>query len=82
MHLSIPETLVHAMGLGEADLLAELALALYARRKLSMGQASRLARLSQAEFIDLMGERGVPLNYDLAEFREDVATLKRLGYLD
>jgi predicted HTH domain antitoxin len=65
--------------MSEQELRAELAVHLYQRQKLSLGKAKELAGLTVWQFLQLLGSRGIPVNYDVEDFEEDVATLKRLG---
>lgn len=61
------------------DAKLELALALFARRKLSLGKAAELAGLSVADFHMQMGTRRLPPHYgsdDAAEDAETFATLR------
>jgi predicted HTH domain antitoxin len=67
--------------MSDAELLQELAIVLFQKEKLTFGQASRLARMPQLEFQRLLGSRQIPIHYDVAEFEEDLATLRSLGQL-
>lgn len=74
MQLSIPESIIQSIRLPEsrieAELLKELALALYAQELLSFGKARELAKLDHREFSKLLGDRSIPRHYlepDLAE---------------
>ena len=78
MNIEIPETIFKASGLTEREMLHMLALMLYDQEKLSIGLASRLAKLSQSEFIDLMAEYGIELKYDIDDLKEDLENLKDL----
>ena len=51
----------------------ELAIALYARGVLSLGQARRLAGLSKWEFLDELAKRGVERHYTREELEDDIA---------
>ena len=68
-----------ASGLSEAELRLELAVLLYREDRLTLGQASRLAKVSQASFLDTLSTRNVEVHYGVAELEKDVTTLKRLG---
>ena len=64
MQLSIPESIVQSIRLPEgrieAELLKELALALYAQELLSFGKARELANLDHWQFSQLLGDRHIP----------------------
>jgi len=67
--------------MSEEELRTELAVHLYQRRKLSLGKAKELAGLTVWQFMQLLGSRGLGVNYDVEQFDEDMATLTRLGRL-
>ena len=48
---------------------------LYQREKLTPGQASRLAQMSQLQFQFLLASRQIPIHYDVAEFEADLRSL-------
>lgn len=61
------------------ELLQEIAILLYQKEKLSMGQASKLAHMSQWQFQLLLGSRKIPVHYDVTEFESDLNTLREMG---
>jgi predicted HTH domain antitoxin len=63
----------------EEELLQEIAVLLYQKEKLSMGQASKLARMNQWQFQLLLGSRKIPVHYDVTEFESDLNTLREMG---
>ena len=56
----------------------ELAMQLYAQGKLSMGKARELAEMTVYEFQCLLGSRGIPVNYGVEDFLDDLDTIQRL----
>ena len=54
----------------------EVAILLYSKEKLTLGQASRLAGLSQLQFQFLLASRKIPVHYDVADFEADLKTLR------
>jgi predicted HTH domain antitoxin len=54
------------------ELQKELALALYRRGVLSLGEASKLAGLSRWAFEELLGERGISRHYTEETLVEDL----------
>ena len=52
-------------------------IALFQQDRLTLGQASALAGLGQLAFQALMAERRIPIHYGVAEFREDIQTLRQ-----
>ncbi len=63
------------------ELRVELAVHLFEQDKLSLGKARQLADMTIWQFMQLLGSRGIPIHYDIAEYEQDLATLKRLGRL-
>ncbi|HHW41099.1 MAG TPA: UPF0175 family protein [Syntrophomonadaceae bacterium] len=53
-----------------------LAATFYADGSLSLGKAAELANVSKQEFLDFLAAHNIPLNYDLDELEEDLATVK------
>jgi hypothetical protein len=49
---------------------------LYQRDRLTLGQASRLATMDQAQFQLLLASREIPIHYDAADFDADPKTLE------
>ena len=78
LSMEIPSDVLESarMTLSEAKL--ELAIALFASRRLSMGKAAELAALPVAEFQMHLGTRHLGPHYDAAEAREDRETLATL----
>ena len=79
MPLVISDEELNAAGLTEPELKKELAIALFQQDRLTLGQASRLANTSRPEFQHWLAERHISLHYGVAEFEEDIATLKSMG---
>ncbi|MEM9831032.1 MAG: UPF0175 family protein [Bacteroidota bacterium] len=77
--LVISGKLLEELHLTPAELMIEVAVYLYDQEKLTMGQAKKLARLTQIEFQKEMSQRGVCIKYDAEDFARDIDTLKRLG---
>ena len=57
-----------------------LAIALFARKVLSLEQAARLSGMGQWEFIPFLGEHGIPVaDYDQKEARRETETARWLS---
>ncbi len=63
----------------EDELFCEIEILLYQKDKMTLGQASRLARMSQLEFQRLIADRKIPVHYDIADFESDMKTLRETG---
>jgi predicted HTH domain antitoxin len=81
MSLTIPDALLQSARISEEELRQEIAVLLFRRDKLTIGQASRFAQLSRLQFQHLLASRQMPVHYDVADFEEDLQTLQRLGRL-
>ena len=79
MALVISDEILRAVRMSEQELAQALALALFEKGKLSLGQAARLAGMSQWEFRGLLAAQDIPLHYDVAELQHDLATLRAMG---
>jgi len=75
MPVTIPDDVLTAAQLNEAELRQELALALFRGERLTLAQASQLAQMSQLAFQALLAERGIPIHYGVEEFHQDLHTL-------
>jgi predicted HTH domain antitoxin len=78
--MRIPEDILEAAGLTERECLIELAIHLYATRRLAFAQALRLAGLDRLEFEKELARRDISL-YSVDDLKHDVAALKSLGRL-
>lgn len=81
MPLVIPDEILQAARMTEQEIAQALAVALFQKEKLTLGQAARLAGLAQWEFQHLLASQGVAVHYDVADFEQDMATLRSLGRL-
>lgn len=79
MSVVIPDEILSASRLSEAELKQEIAVMLFQKEKLSLGQASQPAALDHLEFQHLLASRNISVHYDVAEFEEDLKTLRELG---
>lgn len=81
MSLMIPEDILRAANMSAVELQQEIALLLFQQDKLTLGQASAFAGMSQLEFQRLLASRQIPVHYDVQEFMDDLETLRKLGQL-
>jgi predicted HTH domain antitoxin len=79
MSLVIPDEILQTAHMTEHELRQEIAVMLFQKEKLTLGQASRLAGLSQLQFQHVLASRHIPVHYDIREFEADLNTLKQLG---
>jgi predicted HTH domain antitoxin len=76
--LVIDDRILELSDLSESQLLEDIAIMLYQKRKLTFGQAAELAKLNKADFQFLLGKNGIPVNYDVLELMEDIDTIKKM----
>jgi predicted HTH domain antitoxin len=81
MGVIIPDEILQATRMTAEELRQEIAVLLFQKDKLTLGQASRLAGSSRLQFQHLLASRQIPVHYDVAEFEEDLKTLSGLGRL-
>ena len=79
--LEIPQGVLDAAQMNTHELRRELALALYAQRRLSLGKARELAGLSLWEFRQWLATRHIEAHYDPADLQDDLDALRELGRL-
>ncbi|MEW6095356.1 MAG: UPF0175 family protein [bacterium] len=79
--LKIPEELLLTAKIPrqywEQEIKKELALQLYREGIFSFANARRLAGMSKIEFHYLLGERQIPRQYDIAEYKKDIENLAK-----
>lgn len=78
MSLSIPDDLLKAAGLSAREMAVEVAILLYRQERVSLGTAARFAGLDRFDLQQVMALRGVPLNFDVHDLEDDLATIRRL----
>lgn len=76
--IEIPREVMHATRMNPEELKRELALSLFQQGKLSFGKACELAGMTVWAFQQLLGSRGIPVHYDIADYEDDLATLRDL----
>ena len=76
MTIVIPDDILQTTRLTEDEIKQELAVILFQKDKLTLGQASILAGMNRLQFQHLLASRKIPVHYGVAEFEEDIRTLK------
>lgn len=80
LSLSIPDSVLHSLKLPEktvqADLLMLLAVKLYEKGALGLGKSSELCGKDRTEFMQILKQEGVYLNYDDDELSRDLTSLE------
>ena len=81
MSVLISDEVLQSARMSADELMQELAVMLFQREKLTLGQASRLAGTSRVQFQHLLASRRIPPHYDVADFEADLSTLRELKRL-
>jgi predicted HTH domain antitoxin len=76
MTVTIPADRLGEIGLTERDALVDIAIGLYKRQEISLGRAAQVAGVSSVDFLNELGRRGIPINYDADDLKSDLAALR------
>jgi predicted HTH domain antitoxin len=79
MDVTLPDELVRATRLTEAEVKTELAVTLFQQERLTLGQAALLAGLPQLDFQRLLASRKIPLHYGPEEMEQDLTRARNLA---
>lgn len=77
MAVIISDKIIRKSGHSEEELRLEIAIFLFQKYLLTLGQASELAGLSQYAFQQQLGKRGLFIHYDKDDLHEDMKTLQK-----
>jgi predicted HTH domain antitoxin len=75
--LTITDEILNSTKMSATQLQQELAVFLYAKNKLSFGQARKLAGVDFLQFQELLFDNDVPLNYGVSDFEDDVKAIRQ-----
>ncbi|MEA2691801.1 MAG: hypothetical protein QOJ16_1188 [Acidobacteriota bacterium] len=81
MSVTIPDTVLQAARMSETEMRQEIAILLFEREKVTLAQAAKLSGMGRLEFQQLLASRGIPMHYDIEEFKQDLETLRGLNRL-
>lgn len=79
MSLNIPDFVLDAAKISGEELLTEIAVYLYDKERMSMGQAKSLAQMDILSFQKELAKRDVYIKYDVEDFEEDLKTIDFLA---
>src|SRR5438046_1530774 len=79
MTVTIPSERLANITLNERDALVDIAIGLYKREQVSLGRAAEISGLSSPEFLNELGRRRIPINYEAKDLRVDLDTLNGLS---
>lgn len=75
MVIEIQDETLHGLQLTEAEALLDLAVGLFTERRVTLGRAAEVARLTQLNFQQELSRREIPIHYDVEDLLADVSTL-------
>ena len=81
MSIVIPDDIIQATRMSPEEFMREIAVFLFEKEKLVLGQASRLAGMNQLQFQHLLASRQIPVHYDENDFEQDLQLLRELNRL-
>jgi predicted HTH domain antitoxin len=79
MSVVISDDILHTTRMSKTELMQEIAVLLFQKDKLTLGQASELAGMTQLQFQHILASRQIPVHYDVEEFEADLKTLREMG---
>jgi predicted HTH domain antitoxin len=78
VELHVPDQLVRGLDLTEAQWLLDLAIGLFVDRRVTLGRGAEIAGISKPVFLDELGKRKIPINYDATDLESDLRTISQL----
>lgn len=81
MSIVIPNEILVASRMTEAEMKQEIAVMLFGKEKLTLAQASRFAQMNRIAFQHLLASRKIPIHYDVDDFEQDIKNLQEMGRL-
>lgn len=81
MSIIISDEILCATRMTESEMKLEIAVMLFQKEKLTLGQASRFADMNRISFQHLLASRQIPVHYDVKDLEKDIENLKEMGIL-
>jgi predicted HTH domain antitoxin len=78
MLIEVQDEQLQGLELTQAQALVDFAVGLFTERRITLGRAAGIARLTQLDFQRELGRRDIPIHYDVADLQADVRTLAAL----
>lgn len=79
MIVEIPDQIIEQSGLSPNELLLKVAIILFQEEKLTLGQASKMAKLHQFEFQKELAKREIPVHYGEEDFERDLQNIEKIN---
>ncbi|MBW4618077.1 MAG: UPF0175 family protein [Cyanosarcina radialis HA8281-LM2] len=81
MSVIVPDEVLTATRMTEAEMRQEIAVMLFQKEKLTLAQASRFAGMHRVAFQHLLASRQIPVHYGVEDFDRDLKNLREIGRL-
>ncbi|NEQ74464.1 MAG: UPF0175 family protein [Okeania sp. SIO2C9] len=81
MSIIISDEILVATRMTESEMKQEIAVMLFQKDKLTLGQASRFADMNRITFQNLLSSRQIPVHYDVKDLEKDIKNLQEMGIL-
>jgi predicted HTH domain antitoxin len=81
MSIVVPDEILTATRMTEAEMRQEIAVMLFQKEKLTLAQASRFAGIHRIAFQHLLASRHIPMHYGVEDFEQDIKNLREMGRL-
>ena len=79
MNIEIQDDALGGVSLTPDQARLELAVGLFAGRRVSLGRAARVSGIPQADFLRELERREIPIHYDPDDFEADLKTIAALN---
>ena len=76
MLIAIHDEALRGLDLTEDQARLDLALGLFIDQRVTLGRGAEIAMMTQSEFLKELGRRGIPVHYDVEDFRADLRALE------
>jgi predicted HTH domain antitoxin len=81
MSVTVSDDELRSAGMSADDFRREVALLLFQQERMTLAQAARFSGMNRLSFQRLIADRGMCVHYDVADFEQDLETLRELGRL-
>lgn len=78
MTIEVHDEALRGLNLTQPQALLDLAVGLFTERRVTLGRAATVARVTQLDFQRELARRGIPVHYDVEDLQADVQTLAAL----
>lgn len=78
MIIELPDDFFAQKLYSEQELRTDVAVLLYQRRLVTLARAARWLGLSRLAFQKVLADRGIPINYSVADFQVDLQSLQSM----